>query len=160
MDLAAFAPGPWPHPEEREPNSALRLEGDFLSEDFCILEGRYFMIRVVLEIPVRGLTDKFGFGCWSTLSRENFDKYVAGFDVGDFADWGPWSGWLCNKLVDYVGDEPEPALVYPQPDRQRPKLMVADENHPLAIAQNEGISPERMLEILEAYGHTISAEHS
>ena len=156
MDLACFAPDPWPHAEEREPNSALRFDGDFLSEDFCVLEGRYFMVRAVLEVPVHGLADKFGFGCWTTLSRENFEKYVEGFDDRKFTDRGPWTGWLCNKLADYIGDKPEGLWVYPQADRQRPTLMIANEGHPLAIAQEDGISPERMLEILQHYGHTPS----
>ena len=80
MSLAAFAPDPWPHGEVREINDALRLDVDFLSEDFCVLEGSYFFVRAVLEIPVHGLADKFSFGCWSTLSRENFDKYLEGFN--------------------------------------------------------------------------------
>jgi len=96
FDLAAHAPDPWHGPQDYETNGALRLDGDFLSEDFCVLDGKYFMVRAVLTIPVQGVEGVFGFGCWSTLSRENFDKYVEGFDNGDYPDWGPWSGWLCN----------------------------------------------------------------
>ena len=157
MDLAAFAPDPWPHPESYGPNSALRTDNDFLSEDFCVLQGRYFMVRSVLELPVHGVAEKFGFGCWTTLSRENFDKYVEGFDNGEYSDWGPWSGYLCNKLADYIGDNPEPVLVYPQHDRQRPTLRIVDDAHRLAVDQEDGISPERLLEILEFYGHAPPA---
>jgi hypothetical protein len=153
MDLAAFAPDPWPHGEEREPNNALRFEGDFLSEDFCVIGGKHFLIRAVLEIPVHGLAEKFGFGCWSTLSEANFDKYLEGFNHSDYADWGPWDGWLCNQLENYLGTDPELVSVYPQPDRQRPTLLIRDEQHPLAIAQSEGISMDRMIEILRFYGH-------
>lgn len=63
MALASFAPDPWPHEEVREPNAAIRLDGDFLSEDFCVLDGAHFMIRAVLEIPVHGVAEKFGSGC-------------------------------------------------------------------------------------------------
>jgi hypothetical protein len=157
MDLAAFAPDPWPHAEEREPNSALRFEGDFLSEDFCVLDGKHFLVRVVLEIPVHGLAEKFGFGCWSTLSEANFDKYIDGFNNSDYSDWGPWDGWLCNQLETFLGDEPELVSVYPQPYRQRPTLVIRDEEHPLAIAQPEGISMDRMIEILRFYGHGPAA---
>ncbi|MCW4462193.1 DUF2199 domain-containing protein [Sphingomonas sp. BT-65] len=153
MDLAAFAPDPWPHGEAREPNGAIRLEGDFLSEDFCVLGGKYFFVRAVLEIPVRGLAEKFGFGCWSTLSRENFDKYIEGFDDGAFPDWGPWTGWLCNRLETYIGTEPQSVHVFPQPDRQRPTLRIMDPDHALAIDQDEGITIDRLMEILRYYGH-------
>jgi len=153
LDLAAFAPDPWPGDDRREENSDLRLDGDFLSEDFCVIDGCYFFVRGVLEIPVHGFAEKFGFGCWSTLSRPNFDKYVDGFDGGNFADWGPWSGWLGNQLADYIGTDPEALWVYPQADRQRPTFRVQDPEHPLAIDQEEGITPERLLEIFEQYGH-------
>ena len=154
MDLAAFAPDPWPHGEEKEPNAALRFDGDFLSEDFCVLGGKYFMVRAVLEIPVHGLADKFSFGCWSTLSRENFERYLDGFDHSDYPDWGPWSGWLCNQLETYLGTDPQSVWVYPQPDRQRPTLRIMDADHRLAIDQHDGITIERLAEILRYYGHT------
>lgn len=153
MDLAANAPDPWPHAPEYEANSALRRDGDFLSEDFCVIEGQHFLVRAILEIPVRGLAEPWAFGCWSTLSRENFDIYVAGFDSGDYADWGPWFGWLCNPLKGYVEGKPEGVEVHPQPGRQRPKLVVRDAAHPLARAQAEGLTPDAMFALLRAYGH-------
>lgn len=157
MALASFAPDPWPHAEVREPNAAIRLDGDFLSEDFCVLDGAHFMVRAVLEIPVHGVAEKFGFGCWSTLSRENFDKYVEGFDEGDYPDLGPWTGWLCNRLETYIGTEPQGVRVYPQPGRQRPTLRIMDPDHPLAIDQEQGIPVERLMEILHFYGHAPAA---
>jgi hypothetical protein len=157
MDLAAAAPEPWPHDSDREPNSAIRFDGDFLSEDFCVLEGRYFFVRAVLEIPVHGLAEKFGFGCWSTLSRANFDLYLSGFDDGRFPDCGPWSGWLSNRLEHFTDEEPLALLVYPQPGRQRPTLLVQDDSHPLAIAQHEGVTAQRLLALLHFYGHAPAA---
>lgn len=151
FDLAAFAPDAWSGAEEYEPNGALRLDGDFLSEDFCVLKGEYFMVRAVLTVPVEGMED-FGFGCWSTLSRANFEKYVAGFNDGAYPDQGPWSGWLCNRLADYVGADPLAVWVQPRQDRQRPLLWVMDDDHPLAVAQDRGVSPERMLKILSCTG--------
>jgi hypothetical protein len=83
----------------RRPNQLTpRMDGDFLSEDFCIIGGDSFFVRGVLEIPVHGLAEKFGFGSWSSLSRPNFDLYVERFDDGDYAGLGPWSGWFSNRL--------------------------------------------------------------
>lgn len=36
FDIGSRAPDHWGKAEELEPNSALRLDGDFLSEDFCV----------------------------------------------------------------------------------------------------------------------------
>jgi len=151
VDLAAHAPDPWRGDGEYKHNGALRYDGDFLSEDFCVLDGKYFMVRAVLRIPVKDVADDFGFGCWSTLSRENFDIYVHGFDNGEYPDWGPWSGWLCNQLADYVGDDPLAVWVEPRPERKRPLLWVMDDDHPLAIAQEKGITAERVLELFAYY---------
>jgi hypothetical protein len=159
MDLAAKAPDPWPHPRDHEPNAALRTDGDFLSQDFCVLGGEDFFVRSIMKIPVHGLERTWAWGCWNSLSRANFDAYVERFDEGFVADEGPWFGWLANSLRIY-SEDPQPIAVdvHPQPGRQRPRLVVQDENHPLARAQREGISPDDLLSLLRAYGHGPS-EH-
>ena len=153
MDLGTMAPDPWPEDRIHEPNSALRLDGDFLSEDFCVLQGEHFMVRCVLEIPVHGLAEPWGFGCWSSLSRENFERYVATFDDGDCDGEGPWFGWLCNHLAGYFEEGSEAVDVCPVPGRQRPRLVVQSKDTTLGRAQHEGITPDAMLAILSAYGH-------
>lgn len=153
MDLAAFAPDPWGGDEQYEPNSALRLDGDFLSEDLCVIGGEHFFVRAILEIPVQGLSDVWAFGCWTTLSRTNFELYLDGFDVGEYLDAGPWFGWLSNHLKGIYEGDPEPVDVYPQQDRQRPYLILQNADHPLARAQYEGIEPEALLTLFRAYGH-------
>jgi len=157
VHLSAFAPDPWLGDDEYEENADLRLRGNFLSEDLCVLNGEHFFIRGVLEIPIRGVPDSFGFGCWSTLSRGNFDKYLCGFDDGAYPDMGPWSGWLSNQLADYIGTAPEALWVYPQLDRVRPRFRGQNPAHPLAIAQANGITPERALELFAFYGHAPNA---
>jgi hypothetical protein len=157
FDLAPSAPDPWPGGLDHAPNSALSLEGDFLSDDFCVMGGEYFMVRCVLDIPVHGLDRSFGFGCWGSLSRTNFEAYVDNFDNGDFQGAGPWSSWMCNRFFTYVGSDPLACQMFPQLDRQRPVLRVQDEAHPLAVAQQHGISAEHVLEIYRHYGHAIAA---
>ena len=154
FDLAAAAPDCWPHDRVHAPNSMIRFDGDFLSEDFCVMDGEYFMVRCVLSFPVIGVPGEFGWGCWSTLSRENFETYVMGFDEGVYENDGPWTGWLMNGLADMTdGKEPLELWVEPQPGRQRSRLWAAREGHPLKRAQQDGITAERMLEIFAYYGH-------
>ena len=158
MDLAAKAPDPWPHARDHEPNSALRRDGDFLSQDFCVLGGEDFFVRAVMEITVHGLDRTWAWGCWTSLSRANFDSYVERFDSGMAAGTGPWFGWLANSLRIY-SEDPKPIAVdvLPRQGGQRPRLFVHDENHSLARAQREGISPDDLLVLLRAYGHGPTA---
>ena len=157
IDLAPFAPHPWGGTNDYAPNSAVTLDGDFLSEDFCVMDGRYFMVRCVMEIPVHGMEYRFGFGCWGSLSRTNFEVYLDLFDNGEFEVAGPWSSWLCNQFCDYIGDDSVACWMVPQLGRQRPLLNIADEGHPLARDQRSGVSPERVMEYYKFYGHAPSA---
>jgi len=138
-----------------EPNSALCRDRTFLSEDICVLDGEHFFVRCVLEIPVHGLVDKFGLGCWGSLSRENFDTFVSGFDECAVPGDAPWWSWLCNALDPFTDGEPVGCEMFLQPDRQRPVLKVKQEDHPLFAAQQNGISPEQLLAIYEHYGHRV-----
>lgn len=155
FDLAAFAPDHWPHPNQYEPNSALRLDGDFLSEDFCVVSAEHFFVRCVLEIPVHGLANKFAYGCWGSLKRENFELYIDHFDAGTLPGEAPFWSWLCNRAQPFDLNEPLGCWMHPQLDRQRPVLMVDEADHPLANAQNKGISPEALFEIYAANGHEL-----
>ena len=157
IDLAPNAPDPWVGSPEHEPNSALRLDGDFLSDDFCVMDGTYFMVRCVIEIPVHGLEQKFGFGCWGSLSRANFEFYVDHFDDGDYQGVEPWSSWLCNRFYTYIGTDPVGCWMFPQLDRQRPVLRLHDEGHPLAMDQCKGVPPEQVLEYYRHYGHALAS---
>ena len=153
FDLACFAPDPWTGEELYEPNASLRFDGDFLSEDFCVIGGEDFFVRCVALLPVAGMNQTFGFGVWSTLSRPNFEKYVETFDRGFEGDEGPWFGWFSNRLKSYPDTLALPCDVYPQASRQRPHLVVTDYAHPLALDIREGITPERLLEIYATNGH-------
>jgi hypothetical protein len=150
--LACVTPEQWTGPDDYAPNHELRLDGDFLSEDFCVMGGQYFYVRCTVEVPVHRLADKFSFGVWSTLSRENFDIYVDGFDHSDYANMGPWFGWFSNRLPMFGETLNQKCRVHPQLNRQRPVLSLLDPDHPLSIAQDRGVSPEDAMGYYARYG--------
>jgi hypothetical protein len=153
FDLSPLSPDPWPHSRDYASNAGLRLDGDFLSEDFCVMGGSTFFVRCVLPIPVHGMEHDFAFGCWGTLKRENFEHYVDHFDAGTVPAEAPFFSWLCNSLRPFDLTEPLACEMKPQEGRQRPALFVLDEAHPLAVAQRDGISPEEVMRIYALHGH-------
>ena len=155
FDLAFFAPAAWPGEALYEENRELRTEGNFLSEDFCVVGGEHYFVRCVFELPLVGTDGRFGFGVWSTLSRENFDIYVDGFDEGMQGHLGPWFGWFSNRLPGYPDTFGLKVYVQPNDRRHRPKLSLIRESvgHPLADEQRTGITFDRLRELYAIYGH-------
>jgi hypothetical protein len=158
FDLACGKPAQYPGAEDKAPNSALDLTGDFLSEDFCVLQGEHFFVRAVLELPIQGSGgQQFGFGVWSTLSRVNFIRYAETFDSGEQDRLGPWFGWFSNRLEGYPGTVNLKCQVHPVSGRQRPRVLLEPTSHPLAVEQQHGITFDRVLELYAINGHDIRA---
>lgn len=155
-DLACDMPAQWPGTEDKASNSALDLSGNFLSEDFCVLEGQHFFVRAVLELPIRGSGGQlFGLGAWATLSRKNFTRYIQAFDSGEQDELGPWFGWFSNRLEGYPDTLNLKCQVHPVSGRQRPRISLEPTPHPLAVDQQSGITFDRLLEIYAINGHDI-----
>jgi len=155
VDLGMSSPSVWKGEENIQPNSDLSLDGDFLSEDFCIINGENYIVRGVLNITVEGLDKDFGFGVWSSLSKDNFEKYVAGFDDGIDAEGPPWSSWFCSHLGYFGKTVGEKAWVTAQPNRQRPHITLMDEASVLGKVQRHGMAASTLIEIFEYYGNHL-----
>jgi hypothetical protein len=153
FDLGCAKPDFWLGSEQPLPNSAVQNSKDCLTEDFCVMEGHYF-VRCVLRLPLTGAPGQyFGFGVWSTLSKKNFDKYLETFDNGWQEVLGPWFAWFSNRLKPYPDTLNLKCQVHPHEGRQRPWLEASE--HPLAQDSLNGITYERLLEIYAAYGHAV-----
>jgi|GEM_PF-1401877 len=152
-DLGTTYPDVAGVPKTPELNSALNLEGNFLSEDFCILNGEHFFIRTVLKFQVISLCKEFGFGVWSSLSRENFEHYIENFDEG-FSEGEElsWFSWFMTSLNYFEETFKAKTSVIPQPNRQRPVVLFAEESHRIYQMQRDGIEPTEMLKIYNHYG--------
>lgn len=154
FDLGCDLPDYWRVADGISPNSAAIDSDHFASEDFCVLEGKYFLIRCVLPLPLVGAEDtNFAYGVWSTLSKANFEIYRDGFDDGEYEPGLVWTGWLSNRLQGYPDTVNLPCHVLPRSGRQRPELELADADHPLVKEQREGIGFDRLVEIFSYYGH-------
>jgi hypothetical protein len=49
-------------------------------EDLIVLDGQYFFIRACLEIPIENTEERFLWGLWVSVSKENFGRYLDSFD--------------------------------------------------------------------------------
>jgi len=124
-----------------------------LSSDFCVIDERYHFVRAVLMIPVLGTAQTFGWGVWSSLSPENFRRYLDIWSLDDPGQEGPYFGWLSNRLPFYPDTLELKLKVVLQPDGQRPLLELEPNDHPLAVDQRDGIAWARAVEMAEALMH-------
>lgn len=154
MDFACDHPDIWPHGNRQNSGQKLLKAGeDQLGTDHCYFEQHRF-VRGILEIPIQGSDQIFGFGVWSTLHPDNFDAYVAAWSKPEEADLGPWFGWMSNALPLYGAGGLE-AQVKPRGGDARPTITVVTEDHALAQDQLEGISFDRLLDIYAAAGSDL-----
>ena len=120
-----------------------------LDEDICILDGEDFFIRGVIEIPIHDYTQKFGFGVWVSQKKENFQTYREHFDSSAI---GPFFGWLSNQIIYYEADTINlKTMVHFRGGGLRPIIELDFDEHPLSVAQRDGITLEEAWKIVHFY---------
>jgi hypothetical protein len=134
-----------------------RNEGDWLTEDLCTWTDdagdRSYFIRGVLEIPIADSADRLGYGVWSSLSRDSFQRVVELWDDPARVEEEPYFGWLSNSVSGYPETLNLALDVVVQELEKRPLLYLHDGDHPLIEEQRRGISMARVQEIAELHLH-------
>lgn len=128
-------------PEERNK----RIE---LSSDQCVIDEEHFFIRGCLEIPIVGSNEKFTWGVWSSLIKDNFLRATELWNVTGRESEPPYFGWLSTKLPLYPDTLNLKCHVHTRPVGERPLIELEVTNHPVSIEQSKGISIERAHEIV------------
>lgn len=117
-------------------------------DGLCVTPDGHFFVRCVLVIPLLdGPERTLEFGPWSSLSEDNFWRYVGTFKDPDQSELGDMSGWLSNEVRGFPGSLNLKCRVCPQDNDQRPLVQLEPTDHPLAVAQREGISFARALKL-------------
>ena len=123
-----------------------------IDSDLCATVDGHFFVRAVLEVPIIGGPEPtLEFGPWTSLSEANFWRYVDTYSDPDQSKIGDMFGWLSNELRGFPGSLNVSSKVQPRDNNQRPLIVVDPGDHPLALAQRQGISFERALKIAHDY---------
>jgi hypothetical protein len=132
-----------------------RAEGE-LTEDLCWFtdeDGPHFFVRGVLELPVHGADEPFGYGVWASLSEANMTRTIELWDDPRRVEEPPYFGWLSNSIPGYPETLNLKTSVVSRELDLRPAIVLEPTDHPLAVEQREGITLERVRELAELNLH-------
>ena len=135
---------------------------DWLTSDLCAWtddagEPAYF-IRGVLHIPVPELDDTLRFGTWSSLSKRSFERVVELWDEQARVAEPAYFGWLANSLAGYPETLNLPCDVMTDELELRPTIVLHEGEHPLVREQRQGISMDRLLDLIGPRLHEVAVE--
>jgi hypothetical protein len=143
-DIGSDRPDYWWGVAESERDDRIQL-----TEDTCIIDDNHFFIRGVIEIPILGENNRFGFGVWVSQKKENFYKYLENPESGEI---GPFFGWLSTNIHFYSPTTISlKTTAHFRGNGLRPAIEVEPTEHPLAIDQHNGISLEKAWKIVHFY---------
>lgn len=125
-----------------------------LGEEQCVLDDDGFFIKGNIEIPILGNpADIFVWTVWVSLSRENFERASMMWHDPRRVEEPPYFGWLSTALPCYPPTVLLKAHVHSREPGTRPLVELEPTDHPLAVEQRNGITPERIRLIAEAVLH-------
>jgi hypothetical protein len=126
----------------------------FLTSDSCIIADRFFFIRGCIDIHVIGTSELFTWGVWASLKEENFFIWQESYETAKRSHLGPFFGWLSTRLPTYPDTLLLKTMVHLRDNGIRPRIELETSDHPLAVEQREGITLERLGEII----HSMSGD--
>jgi hypothetical protein len=123
----------------------LRAERVLLTSDFCILDGRHYFVRCVMEAPVHGFSQRFGWGIWCKVDWKAYKLCWDRFEENDNEIMAPLQGTLANNLRHYPDTLGRACTIYLQNDRMRPVAYLDNSEHPLGAHQANGMTLEEAI---------------
>jgi len=111
-----------------------------ISSDQCVIDEQWFFIRGCLEIPILESDGVFLWGLWASVKEEAFNEISAGWEEeGRERRLASVKARLANSLSVYPETINLKLRIVIQPVGTRP-LFILEEEHPLAAAQQRGMS--------------------
>ena len=141
MDMMFGAPVDWDGLDDVS-RAASAMDDDFCEVRYSTGEVDRF-IRCLLPLPVPRISSEFRFGVWMSVSQSSWNIYSAGFATGTYTGDGCF-GYLMHEVPEYPGTMYFNADVWFQPERLRPRVTLHEADHPLFLAQRDGIEPAQI----------------
>lgn len=136
-----------PHPYARLPEGE-RASRARLGSDLCVIDETRFFLRAVMQLPIAGYDDHFGFGVWAEVGSDDFKTYFQNFDAAKNSHLGPFAGEIANAVPGFPDASGLACRVHLQDGGRRPIVEMLRAVHPLATAQANGMTIDRAIAIV------------
>lgn len=120
-----------------------------LSTDQCIIDNKYFFVLGRLEIPVLSQSTPFTWLCWVSLSEKNFERACELWHTEGRESEPPYFAWVQSALPYSQSTVNLKANLVTQPLGERPLVVLHAAEHPLYREQEQGVSIDRVQQIVE-----------
>ena len=123
--------------------------------DQCIIDDNQFYIRGCLEIPLIENDGVFLWGLWASVWKDNYLEIAECWEEqGRENAHGPYLGRLGNSLAVYSPGTMNLRLsIKLRPIGERPLFIVEDPDHPLGLAQRNGMTHQQVQDLVSALMH-------
>ena len=134
-----------------------RAERCWLTDDLCVLDDTHYFVRAVLLVRLGQTSESFGWGVWTSLSQQNYQRYVELWDAAIPEGEGPYFGWLSNRIPFYPDTlNLKVAVHLRDAGERRPPLIARSGSPPIAMLHVLGLGVEYDLHQTE---HDGKREH-
>jgi hypothetical protein len=120
-----------------EEDFASRVE---LTEGLCVVDDAQFFLRGHLELPVHDHEAPFVWSVWCSISRASFERMTANWDDPARVHTAPYFGWLVTELPYEPSTRNLKTNLHERAPGIVPYILVEPTDHPLAVAQREGVT--------------------
>jgi hypothetical protein len=120
----------------------------FLDDDFCAINNDDFFVRGLIQLPVIGTAQTFCWGVWGSLSHENFETLLKNRQDAERVELPAMFSWLSTQIPEYSDTLNLKMHTHIQKPGQRPNFELDPCDHLLSQEYHNGISPERVKEIM------------
>ena len=145
------------------PDEMSKMSEDMRSErcaytpDICVIDMERYLIRGVIHMNVLEGNRYWGIGAWAQVSEKDFLRYKELWSDEKQGQEPPFKGTIANMMPDdeYPSTMGMSCEVQLTDASSRPKIILTNVAHPLAIEQRKGISSEKVIHLLH---HSIKGK--
>lgn len=113
------------------------------------MDAQHYFHRGRLTIPIVKHDESLVFDVWTTISRDNFCKRSELWEDPDRTREEPYFGWLQTSVPTYGETLNLKTIAIEQDVGLIPEIVSTEENHRLTPDQENGITYERAVEIVD-----------